>query len=46
MQHGTYTLPKQAFSTTAGGFWMPAHEETKLTKGFAFIEFLTPEVGG
>lgn len=23
---------------------MPSDEETKLTKGFAFIEFLTPEV--
>lgn len=28
----------------AGGFWMPSDEETKLTKGFAFIEFLTSEV--
>lgn len=26
-----------------GGFWMPIDEETKLTKGFAFIEFLTPD---
>lgn len=23
---------------------MPSDDETKLTKGFAFIEFLTPEV--
>ena len=33
------TLP-----VNAGGFWMPIDEETKLTKGFAFIEFLTPDV--
>ena len=29
----------------AGGLWMPADETTKLTKGFAFVEYLQPEVG-
>ena len=29
----------------AGGLWMPADEATKLTKGFAFVEYLQPEVG-
>eukprot|EP00891_Asterochloris_glomerata_P006248 jgi/Astpho2/6248/Aster-03652 len=26
-----------------GGLWMPADEATKLTKGFAFVEYLQPE---
>ena len=34
----------RSFVHNVGGFWMPSDEETKLTKGFAFIEFLTPEV--
>jgi RNA recognition motif-containing protein len=28
----------------AGGFNMPMDEEKKLSKGFAFVEFHTPEV--
>ncbi len=27
-----------------GGFFMPVDEETKLSKGFAFVEFNSPEV--
>ena len=41
---GTQTLTVTSGVLVAGGFWMPSDEQTKLTKGFAFIEFLTPEV--
>ncbi len=41
---GKQTLTVTSGVLVAGGFWMPSDEETKLTKGFAFIEFLTPEV--
>jgi len=41
---GKQTLTVNFGVLVAGGFWMPSDEETKLTKGFAFIEFLTPEV--
>ena len=31
-------------SMFAGGVWMPQDEETKATKGFAFIEYSSPAV--
>ena len=44
LQGRLWTSTQKSCTHNAGGFWMPSDEETKLTKGFAFIEFLTPEV--
>lgn len=32
------------FFACTGGFYMPVDEETKLSKGYAFVEFNSPEV--
>jgi translation initiation factor 3 subunit B len=43
-QHLHGLSPLSNLMVFTGGFFMPVDEETKLSKGFAFIEFTTPEV--